>query len=282
MLAAMPLREVKNRSLSDQVFDQLATEITDGTYPIGTSLPAERTLAAVFKVNRHVVREALKRLEQVGLVRIAQGGGTRVLDPAEHAGLDLLALLAERLRGGDEAKKFWLSVLEMRACIAADAVRICAQHAPPDVKNELVALTEQMSAALDDSTVYALNLQFWRRVHEGAQNLVYRLAFNSLIEAADALGSTAHAWGAAEVRRFDFHREIARSIAAGDAEGAESAMRTTMRAAVDYFRVNARMAQRAPQTTPPPGFDPGDELPDSDADEGTAKRRKPSSRTIAG
>jgi GntR family transcriptional regulator, transcriptional repressor for pyruvate dehydrogenase complex len=278
----MPLREVKNRSLSDQVFDQLATEIVDGTYPIGTSLPAERTLAAVFKVNRHVVREALKRLEQVGLVRIAQGGGTRVLDPAQHAGLDLLALLAERPRGGDEAKKFWLSVLEMRACIAADAVRICAQRATPAIKNELVAITEQMSAAPDDSTLYALDLQFWRCVHDGAQNLVYRLAFNSLVEAADALGSTAHAWAAAEVRRYGFHREIARSISAGDAEGAESAMRTTMRAAVDYFRVNGRMGQRALQTTPPPALDGENDLPESDPDSATAKRRKPSSRTIAG
>ena len=61
----MPLHAIRTRSLSEQVFEQLATEIITGRWLPGTNLPAERALTVVFDVNRHVVREALKRLEQI-------------------------------------------------------------------------------------------------------------------------------------------------------------------------------------------------------------------------
>jgi DNA-binding transcriptional MocR family regulator len=70
----MPLRALKNRSLSDRVFEQLGAEILLGRYAPGHSLPSERALSELFDVNRHVVREAQKRLQQVGLLSIAQGG----------------------------------------------------------------------------------------------------------------------------------------------------------------------------------------------------------------
>jgi GntR family transcriptional repressor for pyruvate dehydrogenase complex len=93
----MVLRAVQNLSLPDQVFDQIASEIINGRYNVDDNLPAERKLVETFGVNRHVVREALKRLEQLGLIRISQGGGTKVLDFRRHAGLDVLTLMATRL-----------------------------------------------------------------------------------------------------------------------------------------------------------------------------------------
>ncbi|HEX4447797.1 MAG TPA: GntR family transcriptional regulator, partial [Polyangiaceae bacterium] len=98
----MPLHAIRARSLSEQVFEQLAAEIITGRYSPGDNLPAERALTDVFDVNRHVVREALKRLEQIGLVKVSQGGGTKVLDFKRHAGLDLLAIMSEHARGGED------------------------------------------------------------------------------------------------------------------------------------------------------------------------------------
>src|SRR3954454_4389042 len=111
-------------SVSDQVFAQVRDAILAGDYPPDAGLPSERDLAAVFAVNRHAVREALRRLQQLGLVRVAQGGATRVLDWREHAGLDL-AMAA----GGQDllpVEHLVRDVLEMRACLGADAARLCA------------------------------------------------------------------------------------------------------------------------------------------------------------
>src|SRR5436309_9846597 len=91
----MELRLVEKESLADKVFEQLTAEIVSGRSAPGSALPSERKLSETLGVNRHVVREALKRLEQVGLIRISQGGATKVLDFRRTGGLDLLAVVAE-------------------------------------------------------------------------------------------------------------------------------------------------------------------------------------------
>ena len=126
----MPLQTIDRRSLPDKVFEQLTAEIVRGGYAPGDTLPSERELSEALHVNRHVVREAVKRLEQVGLVRVSQGGRTGVLDYRRTAGLDLLAIVAEHVEPVDELAPLLASALEMRAGIAADLARLCAERAP--------------------------------------------------------------------------------------------------------------------------------------------------------
>src|SRR4051812_37741445 len=65
-----------------------------GTSPRGGTtrhdpLARRRSALRGFAVNGHAVREAFKRLQQAGLVQVAQGGATRVLDWRRSAELDL-------------------------------------------------------------------------------------------------------------------------------------------------------------------------------------------------
>jgi DNA-binding FadR family transcriptional regulator len=63
-----------NRSrVSDQILVQLTNLILDGTYPPGSKLPPERQLAMQFEVNRASLREALRRLESMGMIYVRQG-----------------------------------------------------------------------------------------------------------------------------------------------------------------------------------------------------------------
>jgi DNA-binding FadR family transcriptional regulator len=242
----VPLRAIHSRSLADQVFEQLAREIVVGRYAAGASLPAERSLATVFGVNRHVVREGLKRLEQIGLIKISQGGGTKVLDFKRHAGLDLLAILAEHATGGRDVVAVWVAVLEMRAAIATDVARLCAERASPAIRAELTAIAAEMRKTEVSSQLFRLEVRFWDRAVEGAQNLAYRLAFNSLIKSAQAMGSQAEEWSAADLRANDYRRAIADAIAVGDSARAESEARDSMRKAVALLAA----AMAPPQETP--------------------------------
>jgi GntR family transcriptional regulator, transcriptional repressor for pyruvate dehydrogenase complex len=245
----VPLRAIHNRSLADQVFEQLAREIVVGRYTPGSSLPAERMLATVFGVNRHVVREGLKRLEQIGLLRITQGGGTKVLDFKRDAGLDLLALMAEHATGGRDVAAVWMSVLEMRAAIAADIARLCAERAPRSIKQELSSISDEMRKTTEPAQLLRLEQRFWDRAVEGAQNLAYRLAYNTLIKSAQALGPTAEEWAARELRAHDFRSSIAKAIAEGNAARAEAETRQAMRKAVEVL---ARSIPRPADDTPAP------------------------------
>jgi len=57
----------------------LTDEIGNGWHPVGTLLPTETVLARTYAVSRQTVREALRLLEEQGLVSRHRGIGTRVL-----------------------------------------------------------------------------------------------------------------------------------------------------------------------------------------------------------
>ena len=62
----------------DFVMEQLKERIISGEYKSGDQLPPEGTLCELFDVSRITVREALKKLNMMGLVEIKQGKGTFV------------------------------------------------------------------------------------------------------------------------------------------------------------------------------------------------------------
>jgi GntR family transcriptional regulator, transcriptional repressor for pyruvate dehydrogenase complex len=245
----MLLRVVRKLSLSDQVFEQLAREIVSGRCKPGTQLPPERSLVQSLKVNRHVVREALKRLEQLGLIKIAQGGGTTVLDFRHHAGLDLLALMAETAQASEKSMTYWLAVHEMRAVIGADTARLCALRGSKEIKKTIVDVASKMAEIADGTELFALELRFWELVVEGAGNIVYQLAFNSLIKGvlAPAVADLAREWSVYEVKQSAYRVPIATAIAMGDARGAESKTREAMNL-VFVFLAKKRAATTEPLT----------------------------------
>ena len=69
-LAAGPRYQALAQSLID--------DISTGRYPVGSFLPTEFELAERFGVSRHTVREAIRRLNELGLVTRQAGVGTRV------------------------------------------------------------------------------------------------------------------------------------------------------------------------------------------------------------
>jgi GntR family transcriptional regulator, transcriptional repressor for pyruvate dehydrogenase complex len=64
--------------LSDLVYAKIASKIRSGDYPIDSRLPTENELAEWLGVSRPVVREALARLRNDGVVVSRRGSGTYV------------------------------------------------------------------------------------------------------------------------------------------------------------------------------------------------------------
>ncbi len=175
----MDLAPVARRSVVDAAYDQLAGQILDGGFEAGTSLPPERRLTELLGVNRQAVREALQRLAQDGLVAIQHGGATRVTNFRRDGQLHLLPrlLLTESGRLDREVIR---SVIEMRACLAPDIARLAAQRATPSIVDAIVALAGQMNAATTDAERSVVNLDLWDALVDGADNVAYRLAYNTL------------------------------------------------------------------------------------------------------
>ena len=62
-----------------RMYNDLAAGIRAGRYAIGAALPTERELCVSFGVSRHTAREALRHLEERGLISRRQGSGSTVL-----------------------------------------------------------------------------------------------------------------------------------------------------------------------------------------------------------
>src|SRR5688572_16929050 len=158
-------------TLSGRIHADLRAGILTGRHAPGEALPSERRLSEELSASRHAVREALKRLQEAGLVAISQGGATRVRDWRRHGGIDLL--LEGDLPGELRAER---ATMEMRACVGADAARRCAERATPALRAELVARVEQLAAIDDPAARNAHYEVLWELVVDGADNLAYRLA----------------------------------------------------------------------------------------------------------
>src|SRR5688500_12446023 len=129
-------------TVSSRIHAQLRRDILAGRYAVDEPMPSERKLSEDLGASRHAVREALKRLQQAGLVSISQGGATRVRDWRRHGGLELLLDVAT---AGEAPESLHAprAAMEMRACIGADAARRCAERASAELRAGLVARAEQ-------------------------------------------------------------------------------------------------------------------------------------------
>jgi GntR family transcriptional regulator, transcriptional repressor for pyruvate dehydrogenase complex len=224
----MTLSAIEKRSLPDQVFEQLTAAIVAGTYVAGTAIASERELSERLGVNRHVVREAIKRLEQIGLVRVTQGGRTTVLDYRQTAGLDLLAVVAEHAAPIAALAPLLAAALEMRAGIGSDVARLCAQRGTPRLGEQLLAIADRLGDTQDDETLLELDRRFWQLMLDGAGNVAYQLAFNSLIRAVHAQRELSAPLLRAELERSGHRAPIAEAISAGDEDAAASEARSAL------------------------------------------------------
>jgi DNA-binding FadR family transcriptional regulator len=197
--------------LSDRIHARLRADILSGALAPGAAVPSERRLAEELGASRHAVREALKRLQESGLIRISHGGATRVRDWRHEGGLELLLAVAAQ---GDvppelEAER---AAMELRACIGADAARRAAERADAVQRAELVARAEALAAAQAPEARNVEYERFWDAVVDGAGNVAYRLALNTLVAGQHVLVLDAERVGA-ELGDPDAIRALARAIA---------------------------------------------------------------------
>ena len=71
---------VSHSRTADEVVQQIELLILDGVLRDGDRLPGERELAQSLEVSRPILRDALKELENRGLLVSHHGGGTFVAD----------------------------------------------------------------------------------------------------------------------------------------------------------------------------------------------------------
>jgi GntR family transcriptional regulator, transcriptional repressor for pyruvate dehydrogenase complex len=211
-------------SVPDQVFAQLREAILLGRYRPGERLPPQRALAAEMAVNMASVREALGRLEQLRLVEVRHGDGTRVLDWRRSGGLEALVL------GAGVEEPFARDLFEARRLLLVEAARLAAERRSDEQAASLVELASAVAGAGDERARLGADWAFMAGLVEAAGNLVFQLIMNSVrelyLERAQAF--TAIVAGGAGLA--EHYARAAGAIEAQDAQAAATATEALVRA----------------------------------------------------
>lgn len=154
---------------ADPVFAALAGAILRGKYAPGSPLPPERELGALFNVSRLIVRQALHRLREIGLVSGGQGGQNTVLDPDASTDPRIVALTMEL--APEKADEH--DVIE-RQLIGGSVLLELAQSRIRD--DEIVALDDMLrqaeASASGREEIGQFETDFWTAIAKATRNKI--------------------------------------------------------------------------------------------------------------
>lgn len=174
------LEPILRQPLSDALYVQLKGKIIDGELKPGERLPSERVLSEESGVNRGAVREAVKRLQQAGLVAVKQGGKHEVLDYRLQGSLELLPSLLINSKGQVDPKVV-RSVMGMRSALAPEIAAEAARLGGAELASKLEPVLAVMESSLHDLPALQVGaMHFWQMLAVASDNIAYQLAFNTM------------------------------------------------------------------------------------------------------
>ena len=166
---------------AEEIAEGLRAQILSGKYGPGERLPSERELSVRLAVNRSSVREALKKLEQLGMIAIRRGGGARVV-PMQQAGLGVLRHALGAKAPGRELVAQWLDVREI---VIAGAARFAVERGSSEEFSEAKRLLRKLVApGLDDDEFVAAGDRLTAFIAGASRNVVLQMVSNGLTAAA--------------------------------------------------------------------------------------------------
>lgn len=206
------------------VLTDLVESIVSGRVAPGEVLPPEAVLSTQFGVSRTVIRESMKRLQEKGMVTVAQGRGTHVNPMTAWNLLDPMVLRS--LIGHDDTLGILDDLSVVRSAVESEMAAAAASGGTDERGARLrESLDRQRSVISDGDAFREADIAFHHVVMELSGNLLAQNIALVLLERA--VESTRYQGvdpeGAFE-RTLDEHGEILDAIEAGDAERARAAM----------------------------------------------------------
>jgi GntR family transcriptional repressor for pyruvate dehydrogenase complex len=216
----MVLKAIRTGRLADQVADQLKQSLFKGEYLEGERLPSEHDLMGVFGVSRIVVREAIRNLENSGLLEIKRGptGGAFVL-PMKHDAVS--NLVRDTLRLGQTSVA---EIMEVRLQVEPIVAGLAAKRRTLEDIEMLEGGIKKMPKVKSGDKYVEWNVNFHRLVAKASHNAMYELLVNILMDMTLDLVLSIKP-SRRVVHDTTSHPAIFEKIEAGDAKGAEREFR---------------------------------------------------------
>ena len=229
----IPLKPIKPKRISDQVYDQLRELIFRGEIKPGERIMPERELAEVLDVSRTSVRDAINKLVAIGLLDQRQGQGTFVRFPDTK----VLSPLAAAMETQDATLQ---DLLEVRMGLECNAAAMAAKRADERDLQFLERSIHEMQAEVDSGRLGTeADVSFHMAVCYSTKNPLqvhimknfYDFLFVGIKE------NLAHLYkDPANIQKIvSQHNEIYKAIRSRDPESAYRCMQTHINFVLDFF-----------------------------------------------
>jgi GntR family transcriptional repressor for pyruvate dehydrogenase complex len=180
-VASFRIAPLKRRRVSETVAEQLRKAIFSGRIQSGHKLPPERDMALQFDTSRVALREALRALEQEGMIRIKRGSGGGAFVADFNGALRALAGSLNTVVKLGQAKSGDLT--EVRAMLEPDMARLASLRANEEdlkaIESVVQAQEEELRAG---SLSRKYDIEFHRLVAAGCHNPVLAIVVGAIDE----------------------------------------------------------------------------------------------------
>lgn len=216
-------KPIVRESVAELVAHRLLEMVKAGILKSGDQLPPERELAVSLNVSRPSVREAIRGLSILGVVRTRQGGGAYISE-----------LDAESLLGPIQ---FFLSLEDMnirelydaRSLIESDVARRAAEHITDEELQQLQQLIDEQKA-IDDALAFRMSdFAFHETIWKAARNAFLKRIGESLNVLGLEFRKRASETGGVLEQSVRDHKRLLDALKAHDPDAAAAAAARHMR-----------------------------------------------------
>ncbi|GAA5232309.1 FadR family transcriptional regulator [Verticiella sediminum] len=233
---------IKAKRAFEEVCEQIRREVALGNLKPGDRLPPERELAEQLKVSRTAIREAMRSLENAGLVQCQQGmGGGAFI--REGDSMAVTQAVRDMVMLGQIPSR---NVTEARIILTEQAIRLACERA---TEADLSAIerdidkSEALTLQGNFTRRNAYITEFYRVLAQATHNQVIVMLVESLSELTRSLLEKA-----SPEPRKDFisvRRNVLRLMRARDAEGAVREMRAHLQRLDKHLERHEKMPETA-------------------------------------
>jgi GntR family transcriptional repressor for pyruvate dehydrogenase complex len=169
---------ITRRKLPGEIADQIEQLILTNQLAVGSPLPPERTLAQQLQVSRNALREAIRVLEQKGLVVVRPGSGTYVAEPTPQVLREPLGILVQL------NTRHLFELIEARKAIEVEVAGLTAERATPEDLEQIGHWLNEMEEHFDLADSYTeADVAFHAALAKAAKNEVLRVILDSMRDA---------------------------------------------------------------------------------------------------
>ena len=215
MTTAKPIEKVPlNQYVVDAIIDAVRTK----ELRLGDKIPSEGQLCEQFGVGRHVIREALRRLQEMSIVETEPGKGSFICSaPPESLGPQASALL---LLGSVTDR----DLFDFRLAIESYAAYFAARNINAENAGELMASLEEMRRTKDSAETsrefLSANYRFHKELVKLSGNQMYIILYNTMNDMLDQLVQSSPYSLDSTHESYREHYEIYQAVVSHDSERA--------------------------------------------------------------